>query len=487
MKTTDGAIAIRAGSHTSTAIVLAFALYAIALALTSRPTIALDDAAITFRYAERLATGKGLTFNDHERVLGTSNPLYAIVLAAPIALGFTAEKSADAIGITAYALCVALVVLASFQLVGPLGGVASGLLLTSDAYFRFQALAGLEVGFAAALGMGTVVALIYRRMGLAGVLAGLGVVTKLDGMGLLAAVVFAAAVSDRRLLRRFIIGCATASVPWLVYGTWYYGSPIPQSLAAKLAGGEGQIFDRLWTLRFLMDPSRRFTTLLALTCALPWATKAIRDRTTITVLVSWAGFHALAYSLIDLGAPYPWYLAVPVAPLSVLAGTASGRLARDIERFGLKLWWLAPLVALAVVALAVSVQKIPGAWRPRPLQAWEAFESDRRAAGVFLRLHAGPGEVLECAYGWPAFESRLPTNDRSGLNSRELLGPVSYRVEHGQPIDHGAHPPSPPAGMVPLAKFDSASRLARGYSWFVLYGRPDSAIAQSGSHLIPES
>src|SRR5262249_54206071 len=41
-----------------------------------------DDAYITFRYADRLAAGEGLTYNDGERVFGSSTPLYTFWLAA---------------------------------------------------------------------------------------------------------------------------------------------------------------------------------------------------------------------------------------------------------------------------------------------------------------------------------------------------------------------------------------------------------------------
>jgi hypothetical protein len=40
-----------------------------------------DDAYISFRYAERLLEGKGLTFNDGEKVEGFSNPLWIFILA----------------------------------------------------------------------------------------------------------------------------------------------------------------------------------------------------------------------------------------------------------------------------------------------------------------------------------------------------------------------------------------------------------------------
>jgi len=38
----------------------------------------------------------------------------------------------------------------------------------------------------------------------------------------------------------------------------------------------------------------------------------------MAALASWASLHVAAYSTLDLGAPYPWYRAAPLAPLAVL-------------------------------------------------------------------------------------------------------------------------------------------------------------------------
>src|SRR5262249_18869762 len=40
-----------------------------------------DDALVTFRYAENLVQGKGFVYNDGERVLGTTAPLFGLVVA----------------------------------------------------------------------------------------------------------------------------------------------------------------------------------------------------------------------------------------------------------------------------------------------------------------------------------------------------------------------------------------------------------------------
>src|SRR5690349_3483780 len=47
----------------------------------------IDDAFITYRYSARLATGDGLTYNDGERVLGTTTPGYALLMAGVGAAG----------------------------------------------------------------------------------------------------------------------------------------------------------------------------------------------------------------------------------------------------------------------------------------------------------------------------------------------------------------------------------------------------------------
>src|SRR5215210_5968342 len=47
-----------------------------------QPPNTVDDAYITFRYARNLATGVGFVYNAGERVLGTTTPAYAMLLAA---------------------------------------------------------------------------------------------------------------------------------------------------------------------------------------------------------------------------------------------------------------------------------------------------------------------------------------------------------------------------------------------------------------------
>lgn len=58
-----------------------------------------DDAFITFRYAENMAAGHGLVFNPGEPVLGTSTPLMTILLGMLKLIGIDVPLAARGIGL----------------------------------------------------------------------------------------------------------------------------------------------------------------------------------------------------------------------------------------------------------------------------------------------------------------------------------------------------------------------------------------------------
>ena len=69
-----------------------------------------DDAYITFRYARNLITGRGFVYNPGEHVLGTTTPLYTVLLAGlalvtgsydfpALAMGINAVSGATAVGL----------------------------------------------------------------------------------------------------------------------------------------------------------------------------------------------------------------------------------------------------------------------------------------------------------------------------------------------------------------------------------------------------
>ena len=77
-----------------------------------------DDAYISFRYADNLATGNGLVFNLGERVEGFSTPSFVLLIATAIRLGIAPETAAVAISAIALATLLLVASLWARELAG---------------------------------------------------------------------------------------------------------------------------------------------------------------------------------------------------------------------------------------------------------------------------------------------------------------------------------------------------------------------------------
>ena len=445
-----------------------------------QPNVLVDDAAISFRYADRIVAGHGFTYNDHEHVLGASNPLWTLLLSLLHAVGMNLELAARGLALVLFIVCVLLATHVAERLSTNLGGILAGVLLIVDPYFRYWALSGMESALATALGLAVVASMLHDRTRTAGVFLGLAVFNKLDA-GLLAVAVAGAWVLVWKKVPFTLTAVSLAvALPWFVFATIYFGSPIPNSLLTKMEGGENLPFDRLEIVHFLTDPVRLAYMLLAV--ALIWYYRRLDTAAQLAAvtLAGWFLLHAIALSIVDLGSPYPWYKTVLIPPIIILACAFVGRVFAErpsrvaiVARLG-----VAVLLTFSVVPASVATGRVLLAGNP--ITVYEAFDADRRAAGQFLARRAAPDEVVESGFGWVAFPiSSHPFNDFTGLNSRDMLPNAAYYVTHGSPYDKGGARPQAPPGFVPLATFKSAHQLDPDFSWFTVFGRPDSEIARS--------
>lgn len=210
---------------------LALALGAVALRAGPR---FFDDAYVTFRYARNLAEGAGLVYNAGERVLGTSAPLFAILLAG---LRRLTGAAIPTLAFTLGAACLPLAALLGYRLARRVAGPLPSALFIAAA---LSPRASLEV-FASGmetplylLGLLAAVELACRgrdaaAFGVAGALC----FVHPDAAVLVAALVFALrAERGRWPLRAFVLGLAPAAAGAVIL--WAaYGSPVPQSVTAK--------------------------------------------------------------------------------------------------------------------------------------------------------------------------------------------------------------------------------------------------------------
>ena len=297
--------------------------------------VAYDDAWITYRYAYNLASGHGFVYNLGERFLGTSAPGFTVLLAI---LGWPAPDAIPAISSALSALSLGAVGLGLYVFGRSfddwLGGLVAGLLFVVNP-IAIEAFGG-EMLLQMALVVWAFVAESRRRWMLAVALALAATVMRPDGLVALA-LIGAHQVYVRRTLpwREMVV---SAAVLGLFYGGlwWYFGSPLPQTLAAKNAQRVTGLWRPLGTdlvdwframtttpsLFFTSRPVPGFTSMLVLAgCGVP----ALLWFRHWGLLVLWPVCYLLAYRQLHLPF-YHWYAVPPLLAVVVAAAAACAAL-----------------------------------------------------------------------------------------------------------------------------------------------------------------
>jgi hypothetical protein len=193
-----------------------------------------DDALITFRYAENIAAGKGFVYNPGEKVLGTTAPLLALLLALLIKLKLSCFLGAFVLNSLAD-LATAFVFFSLFRnQKGPFSWLPAALFLFSPESLQWS-LSGMETHlYIAFLFVGFYFAAKESWIA-AFVMAALTVLLRVDGIALLGALLVTYLIRYKRLPAVPIAVFVITILPWLIFATIYFGSPLPNSAAAKFA------------------------------------------------------------------------------------------------------------------------------------------------------------------------------------------------------------------------------------------------------------
>ena len=216
-------------------IVLILAAGAGVLVHFQSPVRPFDDAFITFRYVDNFVRGLGPLYNEGQRVLGVTSPLYLVLLAAlksalpavpipELAVRFNAVPYA-ASGLAVY---FSLVHFTGFRFVAAAG--AATLLL--DPSMLTWSTGAMESFLFTALLLFAVLAILRSRPILAGLLVGLTILARPEG-ALLIAVGGIGFVRSGRAIAKFLGTVLITLAPWTIFAGIYYGSPVPLSVVAK--------------------------------------------------------------------------------------------------------------------------------------------------------------------------------------------------------------------------------------------------------------
>lgn len=425
------------------ALIAAVMLLAIfARALPGPRTI--DDAFITFRYSRNIIEGQGFVYNPGSRVLGTTTPLFTLLMAAISAIvrGQDFQWYAIAVSALADAGTCAFLYLLAYRLTRnrAMATLLSGLWAIAPWSVTF-AVGGMETSLNIFWMAGATWWFVSDHPVWMGTFAGLGLFTRIDDL-LWIGPLFAYQVFDQwwKVRNHRLAGGVTAPptvgqrepivsawramlgtvlktwlafgvvlLPWVIFATLYFGSPVPNSLMAKTLayhlppgsalgalipiystlfaenetfGGQGAMVFGLIYLTLtgfgLLFAARRLPRLLPL-LIYPWLYLAA---------------FAIANPLI-----FRWYLAPPLPPL--MLGVVSGvwslieALQRALARTDRRP--LATGITVGLFAILWTGTSLNGwiptpdhePFRPAPKAAWHKIELLYQQVGTALRDKCG--------------------------------------------------------------------------------------------------
>jgi hypothetical protein len=240
-------------SQVTVGLIIGIISLAIAARLLPGPRT-IDDSYITYRYARNILAGNGFVYNPGERVLGTTTPLYTILLTltALFAGGTEAPFAIIAMVINAMAdaaTCWLLYRLGR-RLGSPLAGIGAAAAWSIAPFSVTFAVGGLETSLYVFLLIAITVAYLNRRFGLTALLGALALLTRPDALILLLPLGLdrlyqafrnrlpgkfrsAVPIESSSFTTKEIVAFALPTFLWFSFAAVYFGSPIPHSIAAK--------------------------------------------------------------------------------------------------------------------------------------------------------------------------------------------------------------------------------------------------------------
>ncbi|MCB9450439.1 MAG: hypothetical protein H6672_03320 [Anaerolineaceae bacterium] len=373
----------------------------------------IDDAFITFRYSRNIVAGEGFVYNPGVHTLGTTTPLFTLVMAGISGLTGGSDFPWYALSVNTLAdmVTAALLYLLALRLTGSRWwGTLLGLLWALSPMSVTFAVGGMETSVAVLWMVAATVAFVTDRPILLGVFAALGFLTRIDSVlwsgllllfqlveGFLPGSAQYIGITGRGMIyhaptdtanetttpvrahggaslqpaslsaklgilpwRTWAVGLVVV-LPWMVFAWAYFGSPVPNSLSAKSVAyimPPGSAFARL--LQFYVQPFSEYTLfgapgalvgLVVYFALIIVGTMYIgKHKRRLLPLVVYPWVYLAVFSVAN-PLIFRWYLLPPMPGLmiGILAGLWA--LVAAIQKPRPAWQWLAPGVAVALALL----------------------------------------------------------------------------------------------------------------------------------------
>ncbi len=201
----------------------------------SGPGFPLDDTWVHMVYARALGLGQGFAYNPGQLETGISAPLWTTLLAVPVALAdFLNQRPDLAVRIFSGLVGLAMAVVA-WRLASPSGrwpATCAALAMTFDPLMLFERYSGMEQPLFGLLTLLLLDAMLSERPARAGLLSGLLVLTRPEGL-LFAAIAGLWMVRHRLPILPFLGRVVLCVAPWVLYCQVVADSPLPSTVVNK--------------------------------------------------------------------------------------------------------------------------------------------------------------------------------------------------------------------------------------------------------------
>ncbi|MFH1699407.1 MAG: hypothetical protein ABIE07_02370 [Candidatus Zixiibacteriota bacterium] len=377
-----------------------------------------DDAFITFRYADNIANGLGFVYNVGENVMGTSTPLFALILSLLSLTGIKPILGALFVSLISTGLTAVIIYrfakLLSFKKYSILPVVIFILfprIISTDT-------GGMETPLFALL---VIAAFYYQRRKMPQValyLSGLAVLTRPEGLFLFAIIFGRNIFSNISKTVKMAVISLLPVAAWLVFSQIYFGSIIPHSIPAKLA-----LYSQFGTMSFwdsivfLMGWHNLFGIAMFI-LALVGAHWLYHQKRFGLLELIWMAAMILFYAAGKTHL-FLWYI-TPIYPVYILIALAAVpylcekfEWSRDNSRLSAIIF-----ASLAVVILLYA--------NYRPLESFKnqqtTHEEIHKSIGEYLKFHAGLNDLIAAEdIGYIGYYSEKHLLDRDGLVSPQAV------------------------------------------------------------------
>ncbi len=357
-----------------------------------------EDSLISFRYAENLADGLGFVYNEGERVLGTTSPLWTILLALPRMAGLDDTFAiAKILGIV-FDLLTIMVLTGTFRVRDNtrFSLIWAALFVSSSGIVPIT-ISGMETSLLL-FSMALAIRGLKRKSPLFAIGLATTILTRSDGMIFVLPFLVAAWLKDHRWGFRQAILAGSIIAPWFVFSRLYFGTFLPHSIAAKslvydfgIGVSAAPFLDRFTPFGEASLPERFIKTATFLLLAVgTWV--SYRRSHHLRPLTFYFFLYCILFSTSG-GMIFPWYLTPATFSHDIILAAGTAILIRNIgERTGARagtVSLVALLIAIVVTNLAILRGRIDDY---RQIQGIE--DELRTEIGRWLKDTVQPGESV---------------------------------------------------------------------------------------------